>query len=136
MLILMLSALLRSHAFTYMSGLVLVAGNFVLYLTEYLDPNHPLRLMNAFAVMDTDLLFGQYYAINFFGFAIPALPCIIGALLALIAVCGGITVYLFNRADGKATLRLPEKLTRMFSRKQFRLPTIPCLIRTRADKLP
>ena len=132
MLILMLSALLRSHAFTYMSGLVLVAGNFVLYLTEYLDPNHPLRLMNAFAVMDTDLLFGQYYAINFFGLAVPALPFIIGVLIFVIAVCGGITVYLFNRADGKATLRLPEKLTRLFSPKQFRLPTIPCLIRTRA----
>jgi len=132
MLILMLSALLRSHALTYMSGLVLVAVNFVLHLAEYLDPNNPLRLMNAFAVMDTDLLFGQYYAINFFGFAIPAIPFIIGALLTVTAVCGGVTTYLFNRADGKSTLRLPQRLTRLFCKKRFRLPTIPCLIRTRA----
>ena len=132
MLVLMLSALLRSHALTYMSGLVLVAVNFVLHLAEYLDPNNPLRLMNAFAVMDTDLLFGQYYAINFFGFAIPAIPFIIGALLTVTAVCGGVTTYLFNRADGKSTLRLPQRLTRLFCKKRFRLPTIPCLIRTRA----
>ena len=132
MLILMLSSLLRSHAFTYMSGLLLVAGNFVLYLTEYLNPNNPLHLMNAFAVMDTDLLFGQYYAINFFGLAVSAMPFIIGTLFVAILACGGVTVYLFNRADGKATLRLPERLSRVFSKKRLRIPTVPCLVRTRA----
>ena len=130
MLILMLSALLRNHVFTYMSGLVLLAGNFVLYLTKYMDPNNPLRLMNAFAVMDTDLLFERHYAINFFGFAVSALPVIIGLLLAVMVICGGITVYLFNRADGNAILRMPKILSRLFGKKRVRIPAVPCFIRS------
>lgn len=124
-LLLTVSLLLKNHALTYLVGLVIGGGNFIFYFIDYLDINHPARLLNLFTMMDTEVCFSRYYAINLLGQCVDYLPAILlflGVLLAVTAVC---TTILYCRIPGG------QRIKRLATKK-ISLPNIaiPCLHRS------
>ena len=120
--ILTASFLLRNYALTYLTGLVIGGVNFFVYFTDYLDINSPLRLLNIFTIMDAEVCFSRYYAINVFGRCLPYLTAIF-LFMGLIAVIFGIwATLLYCRSAGGRSLRKGKKL--------FKIPNValPCFI--------
>lgn len=120
--ILTASFLLRNYALTYLTGLVIGGVNFFIYFTDFLDINPPLRLLNIFTIMDAEVCFSRYYAINVFGRCLPYLAAIF-LFMGLIAVVFSVwSALLYCRSAGGRSLRKGKKL--------FKLPNValPCFI--------
>ena len=118
-LLLTVSLLLKNHALSYLSGLVFGGANFVIYFTGFLDQNNPLRLLNIFTVMDTEVCFSRYYAINVFGRCLQYLPAIFiffGLILVGSAVC---TAVLYCRTPGVHKIRLNKKIKLSIPNRAF-----------------
>lgn len=113
-LLLTVSLLLKNHALSYLSGLILGGANFAVYFTGFLDQNNPLRLLNIFTAMDTEVCFSRYYAINICGRCLQYLPAIFiffGLLLVISAVC---TAALYCRTPGVHRARLKKASIRLY----------------------
>jgi hypothetical protein len=121
-LLMTVSLLVKHQALSYLAGLIVGGANFVIYFTGFLDANNPLRLLNIFTVMDTEVCFTRYYAVNVFGRCLQYLPAIFiffGLLLVLTALATG---FLYCRAPGV------HKVRRERSRKKIAIfnRAIPC----------
>lgn len=124
-LILLLSWLIQNHALTYLASVVLLGGNFVAYIMEYVNANHPLRLLNLFSVLDVNLCFTQYHAVDLFGHAVPYLTASLALWGGIMAVAVAVTLFLFCRVSRGARRKRKKK-------HSFRIPRIalPCTVRT------
>lgn len=124
-LLMTVSLLVRNHALSYLAGLIFGGANFAVHFTDFLDTDHPLRLLNIFTVMDTEVCFTRYHAINMFGRCLPYLSAIFlffGLLLACTAVATGL---LYCRTPGvhKVRRRKSRSKRAIFSK------AIPCPVR-------
>lgn len=124
-LLMTVSLLVKNQALCYLAGLIFGGANFVIHFTGFLDANNPLRLLNIFTVMDTEVCFTRYYAINVIGRCLQYLPAIFiffGLLLVLTAL---VTGFLYCRAPGvhKVRRKKTRKKPAIFNR------AIPCPIR-------
>lgn len=124
-LLMTVSLLVKNHALSYLAGLIFGGANFVVHFTDFLDTDHPLRLLNIFTVMDTEVCFTRYHAVNVFGRCLPYLSAIFlffGLLLLGTALTTGL---LYCRTPGV------HKVRRRKSRKKWTILTkaIPCPVR-------
>ena len=124
-LLLTIGLLLKNHAMVYLFGLVFSGANLLAYFTEYLDVSSPLRLLNLFTILDTEICFSRYYAVNVGGRCVDYLPGIFflaGIILVVTAVCNMI---LFCRIPGK------QRMIRWKPRKiALANMAFPCLTRS------
>ena len=122
--LLLLSQIMKSHTWTYLAAVVLIAANFVLYVTEFLNPNHPLRLLNLFSILDTDICFEQYHSINVFGRSVPYMTASLTFWGGILAISSLALVFLFCKVSRNSQRRKRRALI-----KKPRL-TMPCMLRT------
>ena len=122
--LLLLSQIMKSHTWTYLAAVVLIAANFVLYVTEFLNPNHPLRLLNLFSILDTDICFEQYHSINVFGRSVPYMTASLTFWGGILSISSLALVFLFSKVSRNSQRRKRRALI-----KKPRL-TMPCMLRT------
>ena len=123
--IMLLSWIIKNHVMTYLASVVLIGANFVIYITEFLNVNHPLRLLNLFAVMDTDMCFTQYYSINCFNHSVPYLVAMLAFWGSTLIISAIVLISLFCRIGGGGHKQKKKSVS-------IKLPHIatPCLLRT------
>lgn len=109
MLLLLLSRLIGSHIMTYAVSVVYVGIHFALSSLEYVNPNHPVRLLNLFTAMDTSVGFGRYYSVNLFGTGVPYMTCLTALWGAVLVIAGVAVTLLFCRAGRAHTVKAPTK---------------------------
>ncbi len=121
-IILLLAALIKKYALTFVAGLGIVGINLVLHFVVSFDMSSfagAIKLLGCFTVMDTNTAYTRYHALNLFNNAVPYIPASL-VLYGLIALIGcALTVLFFCRTQGKARM----KRERTFSlRRLVRLP--------------
>ena len=123
--IMLLSWIIKNHVMTDLASVVLIGANFVIYITEFLNVNHPLRLLNLFAVMDTDMCFTQYYSINCFNHSVPYLVAMLAFWGSTLIISAIVLISFFCRIGGGGHKQKKKSVS-------IKLPHIatPCLLRT------
>ncbi len=123
MLFMMLAALIKKYALTFVAGLGIVGVNLVLHFVESWDMASlagTIQLVGCFTVMDTNTAFTRYRALNLFNNTASYLPAAMILYGAIVVICAVVTVWLFCRTPGAGRKhKVAEK-----EKKRIRLPAV------------
>ncbi len=122
-IILLISALIKKYALTFVASLGLVGINLVLHFVVSWDMSSvagAVKLLGCFTVMDTNTGFTRYHALNLFNHAVSYVPgaMVIYGVMALL--CTALTILIFCRTKGKTRTHKASHLSRI--KQRIRLP--------------
>ncbi len=121
-IILLLSAVFRKYALTFVTSLGIVGVNLVLHFVVSFDMASfagAIKLLGCFTVMDTNTAYERYHALNLFNNAVPYIPASL-VLYGLIALVGcALTVLFFCRTQGRTRVQKERKFA---LKRLIRLP--------------
>ncbi len=113
-IILLLSAVLRRYALTFVTSLGIVGVNLVLHFVVSFDMSSfagAIKLLGCFTVMDTSIAYRRYHALNLFNNAVPYIPASL-ILYGLITLGGcALTVLFFCRTQGRTRVQRERRLS-------------------------
>ncbi len=113
-IILLLSAVFRKYALTFVTSLGIVGVNLVLHFVVSFDMASfagAIKLLGCFTVMDTSIAYRRYHALNLFNNAVPYIPASL-VLYGLIALVGcALSVLFFCRTQGNTRAQRERKFS-------------------------
>ncbi len=112
--ILLLSAVFRKYALTFVTSLGIVGVNLVLHFVVSFDMASfagAVKLLGCFTVMDTSIAYKRYHALNLFNNAVPYIPASL-ILYGLVALVGcALSVLFFCRTQGRTRVQKERKIS-------------------------
>ncbi len=113
-IILLLSAVFRKYALTFVTSLGIVGINLVLHFVVSFDMASfagAVKLLGCFTVMDTSIAYKRYHALNLFNNAVPYIPASL-ILYGLVALVGcALSVLFFCRTQGRTRVQKERKIS-------------------------
>jgi hypothetical protein len=99
-IILMISTFIHNYAINYLCGFALFGLNFLLYTTNFIDADNPLRHLNFISVAAVKPLYIRYRSLNFFDNLYGYVPFMIIAFSVLLIAASAVAVISFNKTQG------------------------------------